>query len=133
MLYEEGFNSGNLEILDRLLASNFVDHNPVPGQASSREGFKALIASMRASPEGWVFSVERMTRTHDLVVATVTAHASRERRGAGPGAPRDVRGVVLYRVVNGKITDRWGATSPTHQLGSTLAPEAEEDKHSLVL
>ena len=132
LLYEEAFNKGNIEILDEILARNFVDHNPVAGQAPTREGYKSAIAQLHALPLKWQFTIGHIARTGDLVVVSITAHPVRH------GAPEQdiaaeqqmVRGAVLYRIVNGKITDRWGATGPMQQLGMLSAPPGtagEED------
>ena len=43
------FESGDLSVLDEVLASNFVDHNPFPEQAPGAEGMKQLIGMMRTT------------------------------------------------------------------------------------
>ena len=38
--FEEVVQNGNFAVLDELVAANFVDHNPGPGQAPGAEGIK---------------------------------------------------------------------------------------------
>jgi len=132
LLYDEAFNKGNVAIVDEILARTFVDHNPVVGQAPTREGYKSTISQLHASAPKWHFTIVQITRTRDLVVASITArpvrHAASDREIAAE--PQTLRGAVLYRVVNGKITDRWGAMGPMQQLGMLSAPPGtagEED------
>ena len=45
--FTEVFETGTLSILDEVLASNFVDHNPFPEQPPDREGLKQMIGMMQ--------------------------------------------------------------------------------------
>jgi len=51
-LIEEGFNEGNLDVVDELISPEMVEHqNFGPDHAPGAEGVKAVIASLRrASP-----------------------------------------------------------------------------------
>ena len=47
--FDEVLQKGNLAVIDELVAPNFVDHNPGPGQAAGIEGVKQFFAAMRAA------------------------------------------------------------------------------------
>ena len=45
----EMLNEKNVSLLDDLLAENYVDHNPFPGQEPGREGIKQTLSRMLAA------------------------------------------------------------------------------------
>jgi ketosteroid isomerase-like protein len=45
----EAFANGDLGTLDELLASDFVNHNPLPGQDPGREGYMRTAAEKHAA------------------------------------------------------------------------------------
>lgn len=50
MLIEEVMNNGRLEVIDAMLAEDFVDEDIFPGEEpGTRESFKAFVQSMRAA------------------------------------------------------------------------------------
>ena len=44
----EALNGGNADVLDELLADDFVEHNPMPGLTGDRDGFKAMVRELHA-------------------------------------------------------------------------------------
>lgn len=48
-LIDEAQSGGRLEVVDELLAADFVDHTPFPGIPPTREGVKMLFAGLRAA------------------------------------------------------------------------------------
>jgi hypothetical protein len=42
-------SQGNAQVLDDLLTSDMVDHNPMPQQSPGRDGFKEWMAAARTS------------------------------------------------------------------------------------
>jgi steroid delta-isomerase-like uncharacterized protein len=46
-LIEEAQQGGNLEVIQELLAEDFVDHTPLPGLPPTRDGVSMLFAGMR--------------------------------------------------------------------------------------
>jgi predicted ester cyclase len=45
----EGFAQGKVELVDELLAADFVNHSPVPGQGPDRDGVKAGLLALHAA------------------------------------------------------------------------------------
>jgi len=58
-----------MSILDEVLASSFVDHNPFPEQPPGPEGMKQLIGMMRAVFPDMAVSTEDMIADCDKVVS----------------------------------------------------------------
>lgn len=48
-LFDEGFNQGNLEIASELIASDYINHSPIPAPAPGAEGFAKRMAALRAA------------------------------------------------------------------------------------
>jgi steroid delta-isomerase-like uncharacterized protein len=48
-LIEEAQVGGNLQVVDEILADDFVDYSPLPGLPPTREGVRTLFAAMRAA------------------------------------------------------------------------------------
>ena len=69
---EEVVQNGNVAVLDELVAPNFVDHNPGPGQAPGAEGIKQFFTAMHAAVSDLRVSVEQILAEGDKVVAHVS-------------------------------------------------------------
>jgi len=69
---EEVLNKGNMQVVDELIAPNFVEHDPFPGQAPGVEGLKqAMVALRQAFPDLHV-TVDEMLSDGDKVVIRST-------------------------------------------------------------
>src|SRR5215212_2456780 len=68
-VYEEAFNQKNLDVLDELIAPEFTDHNPNPGQSPDLEGLKQFISSVHTAFPDHHVNVEDMVTEGDKVAA----------------------------------------------------------------
>ena len=46
---EDLWDKGDLAVVDQILAPEFVDRDPVPGQGSGRDGYRNMVAAFRAA------------------------------------------------------------------------------------
>jgi steroid delta-isomerase-like uncharacterized protein len=106
---DEVLNNKNLSAIDEIAAEDFVELDPLPGQAPGREGLKAFLAivSFPAFPDQRWVTDEQITEG-DKVVSRFTMYGTH--RGDFMGIPASgrsiaVKGVVIDRVVNGKWKD----------------------------
>ena len=127
MFIEELFTKGDLGAVDRHLAPDFVNHDsPFPGAPDGPEGMRQAAVLYRAALPDWHSDVDLMIAEDDLVVELFTASGTHEGELMGvPGTGRTIvlRGINIFRVTDGKITERWGQLDQLgvlHQLG--LAP-----------
>ncbi|HXG35809.1 MAG TPA: ester cyclase [Dehalococcoidia bacterium] len=114
---EEAFNKGNLEVLDELIAPDYVDYNPLPLEAPNREGLRRGIIKLRRAFPDLAFSVEDTIAEGDKVVIRTVwhgAHTGSEwfRRPASGQVSRSL-GIQILRLQDGKIVEHWGATMTT--------------------
>jgi predicted ester cyclase len=129
-VYEEGFSQNNLDVLDELIASDFSDHNPNPGQPPGLEGLKQFISSMHTVLSGLQVNVEDMVAEGDKVVARLRisgTHQSEFMGNAPTGNQVRFTGIDILRIDNGKVVEHWGNVDELgmlRQLG--VIPESEE-------
>ena len=105
---EEVINQGRLEQADELVAVDFVELEPLPGQRQGREGLKEVIGMMRAAFPDIHWVVEETVASGDKVVTRFTWTGTH--RGTFLGVPASgrsvsVKGVVIDRLVAGKMAD----------------------------
>jgi serine phosphatase RsbU (regulator of sigma subunit)/predicted ester cyclase len=109
--FVEELDKGNLDVIDELLAPDFVDRSLLPGQAPDRESFKRSVAEMQAPFSNTKLTIDDQVAEGDKVVTWYTASSTHD-RGPLMGVPPTGRrttftGVYLHRVVGGKIVEEW--------------------------
>jgi steroid delta-isomerase-like uncharacterized protein len=105
---EEVINKGRLERVDDLVALDFAELDPLPGQQPGSEGLKQVIGAFRnAFPDiHWV--IEEMVGEDDKVFSRFTWHGTHRGEFFGvpaTGKPITVKGMVVDRVVAGKMAE----------------------------
>jgi steroid delta-isomerase-like uncharacterized protein len=105
---EEVINQGRLGQADDLVAEDFVELDPLPGQQPGREGLKQVVAQFRtAFPDlNWV--IEEMVGEGDKVFSRFSWHDTHRAEFFGvplTGKRISVSGMVIDRVVDGKMVD----------------------------
>jgi steroid delta-isomerase-like uncharacterized protein len=113
-LIEEGFNDGNLELVDQFLAADALNHDPaLPAQIRDLRGPEALkrvIAMYRAAFPDLRMTVDDVIATDDKVV--LRWHGEGTHRGelaglAPTGSRGSVTGISIDRWQDGKIVEAW--------------------------
>jgi len=133
-VYEEGFSQNNLDVLDELIASDFTDHNPNPGQPPGLEGLKQFISSMHNVLSGLQVDIEDMVAEGDKVVARLRisgTHQGEFLGNAPTGNQVAFTAIDILRIDNGKLVEHWGNLDELgmlRQLG--VIPESEEPPSS---
>ncbi len=110
-LIEEGFNRGNDAVIDEVLSPDFVEHEPLPVQATGREAVKQFFAMMRSAFPNFRMTIEDMIGEGDIVVARAIMRAT----NSGPfmgmpptGKQVSMEFIDLVRFADGKIVEHWG-------------------------
>ena len=110
---EEVASKGNVDVLDEILAADFVDHDPAPDQGPGIEGLKDFFRSFRTAFPDLEASVDEMVATDDHVTMRYTVRGTHrgEFMGVAPtGRKIEAPAMQLARIENGKVTERWGVT-----------------------
>src|ERR687893_648313 len=102
---------GDLNTLDELMASDFVDRSVLPGQGSSREDYKRSVVEMLAAFSNTSFTVESQIAEGDLVATRFTGRSVHRGTflGVAPtGDETTYTGMTFHRIADGKIAEEWG-------------------------
>ena len=105
------FTRGDLGAADAFLAEDFINHDPPFGGSADREGLRAAAAMFRSAFPDWHSDLGLLIGEGDLVVEQFTASGTQ--RGEIMGVPASGRavtlsGIQIFRVRDGRITERWG-------------------------
>ena len=105
---EEVINQGRLEQANEIVAEDFVELDPLPGQRQGREGLKDVIGMLRTAFPDMNWVVEEMIAEGEQVVTRFTWTGTQQGTFMGiPATGRNVvvKGVVIDRIVGGMMTD----------------------------
>ena len=109
-LIEEGFNKGNLAVVDEVCADNYVNHDAPPGLPPAREGIKAFIGMYRTAFPDLRSTIDEQIAEGDRVVTRWTAQGTNNGSMFGmpaTGKRMTITGHVIDRIVGGKIVETW--------------------------
>jgi predicted ester cyclase len=107
---EAVWKQGDLEAVDEMLAPNFVDHSLLPGQNSSRKGYKESGAEFYAAFAIADFAIEDQIVQGEKVMTRFSLRFIHrgEILGVPPsGEVGEYSSIKIHRIVRGKITDEW--------------------------
>lgn len=107
----EVFSGGDLDVVDELVAPDFVDHDPLPGLPPDRDGLKQAVLTFRSAFPDFAVEVVNTLVEGDRVVDHTRAtgtHAG-EFLGIPPTARRvSASAIVVSRLGYGdRIAERW--------------------------
>ena len=104
------FNGGDMDAVDELLAEDFVEHNPMPGGESDREGFKQMVAGVREAFPDLETERHLQVAEGEYVVERWTSTGTHEGEfmGVAPtGNTVTVEGIDISRLADGRVVEHW--------------------------
>jgi predicted ester cyclase len=110
---DEVMSQGKLEVIDELVADDFVDHQVPPGMTPDREGLRSMMAMFRgAFPD---LKVETLAVALDRDELWVHSLATGTHQGELMGIPATGKTVSFammdrVRVRDGKAVEHWGVS-----------------------
>ncbi len=126
-VYEEVANTGNLALLDQLMAANIVYHGPGM-EIKGVQGAKEMINGYRTAFPDLRMTVEDQVAEGDKVVTRWSARGTHrgDLQGIAPtGKKVTVTGINIDRIAGGKIAEEWeifDLMGMMQQLGVIPAP-----------
>ena len=128
---EEVFSQGKMAVADQIIAPDHVNGGPgaLPGLPPGPEGSKQLVMVYRNAFPDVHFTIDEQIAEGDKVMTRWTAHGTHKGELAGipaTGKSSTVTGLVVDRIVNGKIVESWGIFDQfgmMQQLGVIPTPE----------
>ena len=116
----EAHAKGDLGAVEEMLASDFVDHNLIPGERPGREGYLQTTAEYHAAYSNTRYVIEKQLAEGDEVVTTFAASAIHDRgewMGLLPtGKQFEALLVLIHRIVGDKIAEEWSQGSGLAEL-----------------
>lgn len=110
--YEEVYVRWNMDVADEVLSPGFISHDWPQGTPGGSQAFRAYYATFRRAVPDARYKVDDLVAEGDKVVVRWTMRGTYE--GAFPGidvpptgGPITLKGVAIYRVEKGKLTERW--------------------------
>ena len=132
----EAMRTGDVALLDAVLAPDAVDHNPTPGQEPGRDGIKKAFAEFRAAFPDMRMSVLDMVAEEDKVacrIVTRMTHRGDFQGVRATGRQVTLSGIDILRIANGAVAERWGEFDTLgllRQLGASAAPTAPSSERA---
>ena len=109
-LVQEVYNDNDLDVLDELLAQDFVNHSAVSEHRHGIEGFKHVNKWVRAGFSYAHYEIEDMIAEADRVACRITLTGTHD--GVFQGSPPTGRRLRMdhvhwHRLAEGKVVERW--------------------------
>lgn len=104
----DGFNTGDVAIIDEVLAPDWADYPPAPGPGTDVENYKRLVLATRATFPDIHFETQDFIVEGDWVAVRTTASGTHEGEFLGippTGRAVEFRTVDIHRVVDGRIVE----------------------------
>jgi len=108
-IYEEVWNQGALDVLDEILCSDSVSHEPT-GDVQGIEGYKLFYGMFSSAFSEIHFTVDEQIAEGDLVVtrfAATSTHTGELMGIPATGADVAITGITVAKIVEGKIVESW--------------------------
>jgi predicted ester cyclase len=118
-LIEEGFNQGNLAVVDELVAPNSREHQR--GSEDGPEGARKTITYLRSAFPDFKITIDDVVVAGDMVWARQKGGGTNLGRFAGhppTGRTAFIDVIDVCRIEDGKIVEHWGVPD---QLGMMMA------------
>jgi predicted ester cyclase len=108
------------EVIDEVLAPDFVDHDLRPDQEPDRESYKRDLSEDRAALSNLDITIEDQIAEGDKVVTRLTWRGTHDRgkvMGRAPtGKKIEVTAIFIHRIVEGKVKEEWSASDTLDKL-----------------
>ena len=108
-LFEEGFHSGKLVVVDEIFHPNFVDRS-TPEQPPGTEGVKDYISMVRTGFPDISITIEDLVAEEERVVVRTTWRGTHlgEYEGIAPTSKQVTRSMIqIFHVKDGKLLEEW--------------------------
>ncbi len=126
--YDAVLNRGDLDLLDDLAVADYVEHDPLPGQGTGRQGLKDRVTMLMAA-FGQTFTLEDVIAEGDRVVVRWTGSGNHvgEFMGIPPtGRSFTIAGIDIHRIEGDQMAEHWHVVdqlSLLQQLGLIPGPQ----------
>src|ERR671910_3233410 len=121
----EARGKADLDAMEQMMASDFVDHTLASGQQLDRESYKRSVAEYVSAFSNIHILIEDQVAGGEKVVTRFVGRSTHDRgelMGVAPtGMELTNRVIVIHRIVEGKIAEEWGVGTSISELREGFA------------
>ena len=114
-VFEELIPGGDPAAMRGVMAPDFLDHDPLPGQPAGAAGGEYVVSTMHTAQPDLRFTIHDLVAERDRVTIRWTLHGT----NTGPmlgrpptGQPVELAAIVIFRIADGRIAERWAGWKP---------------------
>lgn len=112
--FAEVWNNGDLNVLDEIIAPDYINHSPgMPNPTPGPDGLKPIVAAIRKAFPDLKYVIENMVIADDQVAVQTTMHGTHTGDFFGI-APTykvvKVNQMQIERIANNQIIEHWRVT-----------------------
>jgi steroid delta-isomerase-like uncharacterized protein len=125
--FAEVMNEGNEDVLDEIVSSDFVDHDPLPGTSPDRQGLHDFVKQVRTAFPDIETSLDDVLVEGDRLAARSTFRGTHQGDFMGisaTGKKVEVSNYDFVRFENDQAVEHWGTIDTAalmEQLGAVPA------------
>jgi len=112
--FEEVWNHGALDVLDEIIALDYINHSPgIPNPLPGPMGLKPIVESIRKAFPDLRYVIENMVISDDQVAVHTTMHGTHagDFFGLAPTNKKiNVHQMQIERISNNQIIEHWRVT-----------------------
>ncbi len=125
----EVINGGNLDLVDSLIAADFVEHAAPPGVPQGRDSFRTMIPMLRSAFPDLEYSIEDQVAEGDRVAQRLVGHGTMRGSFMGmepTGKRAEWQEMHIHRFdADGKLAEHWETSNELGMMAQLgLMPEA---------
>ena len=106
--FQEFVNAKNVDIAYETISDDFLDHDGPGGRPIDRDGDRAMMRAMQERFPDLQVTIADMIAEGDKVVCRNVWRAT----DPGSGNQIQFKGIVIWRLANGKLVERWASVDP---------------------
>lgn len=124
----ELINGGNLELIDKLLAANFIEHAAPPGVGQGRDSFREMIPMLRSAFPDLEYTIEDQIAEGDRVAQRLVGHGTMQGEFLGmqpTGKRAEWQEMHIHRFdAEGRLAEHWETSNELGMLAQLgLTPQ----------
>jgi steroid delta-isomerase-like uncharacterized protein len=114
-VFEDVIPAGNTAAMRDLMAPDFLDHDPLPGQPAGAAGGEYVVSTMHTAHPDLRFTIDDLVAEEDRVTIRWTLRGTNTGPlfGRPPSGQRvELAAIVIFRIADGRIAERWAGWKP---------------------